>query len=131
MKRSVSICLSLLCLALNAFAAPADPLENSFVTPPASARPWVNWFALNGNLTKEGITSDLEAMARVGIGGALFMEVGQGTPTGPVEFAGPLWMEMNRHICNEANRLGLEINFNNDAGDFQADTGFGYVLQYF
>ena len=22
-------------------------------------------------------------------------------------------------------------NFNNDAGDFQADTGFGYVLQYF
>ena len=72
--------------------------------------------ALDGNLTKEGITADLEAMARVGIGGALYLEVERFTPTGPAAFAGPLWMEMNRHICNEAKRLGLEVNFNNDAG---------------
>ena len=116
MKNYLYASLFSLSLVLGATAAPTDPLEKSFVTPPASARPWVNWFAVNGNFTKEGLTADLEAMARVGIGGALFMEVGQGTPDGPVPFAGPLWMEMNRHICNEAKRLGLEINFNNDAG---------------
>ena len=50
---------------------------------PDSARPWVYWFSLNGNITREGITADLEAMQRVGIGGVLFMEVDQGAPKGP------------------------------------------------
>lgn len=106
----------MLCLALSATAAPADPLEKSFVSPPDSSRPWVYWMILDGSLTKDGITADLEAMARVGIGGALYLEVRQGTPPGPVKFASPEWMEMIRHICNEAKRLGLEVSFNNDAG---------------
>ena len=46
-------------------------LERGFLTPPNSARPWVYWFWLNGNITREGITADLEAMRRAGIGGAL------------------------------------------------------------
>jgi hypothetical protein len=108
----------LFCLVPMASAAPADSLETSFQHPPASARPWVYWFPLNGNLTKVGITADLEAMARVGIGGALYMEVnpGNATPKGAADFAGPLWMEMVGHACREAKRLGLEINMNNDAG---------------
>jgi hypothetical protein len=113
LKNCVAVGLSILALAT---VASADPLEKSFVTPPPSARPWVYWMALDGNLTKEGITADLEAMARVGIGGVLYLEVRQGSPPGPIAFASPEWMEMNRHICNEAKRLGLEVNFNNDAG---------------
>ena len=106
----------LIASALLVGAAPATTLETSFTTPPASARPWVYWFPLSGNLTKQGITADLEAMARVGIGGVLYMEVDQGAPKGAADFAGPLWMEMFSHACREAKRLGLEINMNNDAG---------------
>ncbi len=69
--------------------APAADLKSDFVNPPPSARPWVYWFWLNGNITREGITADLEAMKRVGIGGVLIMEVDQGAPQGPVAFAGP------------------------------------------
>jgi len=93
--------------------ANAADLTKNFVTPPASARPWVYWFASNGNLTKEGITVDLEAMARVGIGGVLYVEVGQGEPGGKAVFAGPFWREMFQHACKEAARLGLEINMAN------------------
>ena len=96
-------------------AGKAD-LAKEFAAPPASARPWVYYFVLSGNMTKEGITADLEAMARVGIGGLTYFEVDQGTPKGPADFAGPLWMELVKHICNEAHRLGLQINMNNDAG---------------
>ena len=96
--------------------ASADELSSGFVSPPASARPWVYWFPLDGNLSKEGITADLEAMQRVGIGGVLYMETDQGTPQGPAAFGGPLWRALFKHICNEANRLGLEVNVNNDAG---------------
>lgn len=107
---------SLALMAGVGLAQAGDSLRDDFVTPLPSARPWVLWFPLNGNLTQEGITADLEAMAQVGIGGALYMEVDQGTPKGPADFAGPLWMRLIQHACNEAKRLGLEINMNNDAG---------------
>ena len=50
-------------------------LEEGFRHPPAEARPWVYWFWNNGNVTRTGITADLEAMQRVGIGGVIIMDV--------------------------------------------------------
>ncbi len=91
-------------------------LAREFANPPASARPWVYWFPLDGNITSNGITADLEAMKRVGIGGVLYMETDQGAPHGPARFGGPLWRALFQYICSEAHRLGLEVNMNNDAG---------------
>ncbi len=98
------------------FAVGSDDLAANFVTPPAEARPWVYWFWLNGNLTREGMTADLEAMQRAGIGGVLIMEVDQGAPVGPVAFMSDAWRELFKHAVSEASRLGLEVNMNNDAG---------------
>ncbi len=92
-----------------------DDLSGGFLNPPDGARPWVYWFWINGNITKEGITADLEAIERVGIGGVLIMEV-DGSPQGPVAFGTENWKEMFRFACVEANRLGLEINMNDGAG---------------
>jgi hypothetical protein len=97
-------------------AAGGDAWEQGFKSPPAESRPWVYWFPLDGNITSNGITADLEAMQRVGIGGVLYMETDQGAPRGPAKFAGPLWRDLFKHICAEASRLGLEVNMNNDAG---------------
>jgi hypothetical protein len=94
----------------------ADDLAAGFERPPAAARPWVYWFWLNSNITRAGITADLEAMKRVGIGGVLIMEVDQGIPVGPVSFMSPSWREHFQHAVSEAHRLGLEVNMNNDAG---------------
>lgn len=101
----------------------AAVLERGFLDPPESPRPWVYWFWLNGNITKEGITADLEAMKRVGIGGVLIMEVDQGAPLGAVDFMSPRWREMFKHVVAEASRLGLEVNMNNDAGWNGSDLG--------
>lgn len=115
MKKHLSILL--LALGLWSIAAQArEDLAKAFAEPPPGARPWVYCMALSGNLTREGLTADLEAMARVGIGGLVLMDVDQGVPPGPVEFASPQWMELFSHICREAGRLGLELNMNNDAG---------------
>ena len=91
-------------------------LVKNFITPPNESRIWVYWFWLNSNITKEGITADLEAMKRVGIGGVLIMEVDQGAPVGPVVFMGDKWRELFKHMISEASRLGIEVNMNNDAG---------------
>ena len=37
-----------------------DPLKSGFENPPESAKPRVWWHWMNGNITKEGITLDLE-----------------------------------------------------------------------
>src|SRR5437867_2324304 len=91
-------------------------LEQGFLHPPASARPWIFWFWLNGNITSNGITADLEAMQRVGIGGVIIMDVDQGVPQGPIAFGRPEWINLYKHVCGEANRLGLQVNMNDDAG---------------
>ncbi|HYA48778.1 MAG TPA: glycosyl hydrolase, partial [Burkholderiales bacterium] len=51
-----------------------------------------------------------------GIGGVLIMEVDQGAPVGPVDFMSQKWRELFRFAVAEAERLGLEINMNDDAG---------------
>src|ERR1700675_626118 len=45
-------------------------LEADFISPPNSARPYVLWMWMGCNISKEGITRDLEAMHTAGIGGA-------------------------------------------------------------
>ena len=55
-----------LCL-LQAPALAEGDLEANFQSPPDGARPWVYWFWMNGNLTKEGMTADLEAMNELGM----------------------------------------------------------------
>jgi len=40
---------------------------NTFASPNPDARPHVYWYWMGGNISREGITADLEAMARVGI----------------------------------------------------------------
>ncbi|HSY18926.1 MAG TPA: glycosyl hydrolase [Candidatus Acidoferrales bacterium] len=97
-------------------ATAADPLAAGFVSPPASARPQTWWHWMNGNVTKEGITADLEAMQRVGIGGAQIFNAGEGIPAGPVKFNSPEWHEMFTFAVQEADRLGLELCIHNCAG---------------
>jgi len=117
MARMVAIASLAWLIGLSAvLQAAEDDLARGFALPPDSARPWVYWFWLNSNITREGVTADLEAMKRAGIGGVLIMEVDQGTPKGPVAFMGPEWRELFKHVVAEASRLGLEVNMNDDAG---------------
>src|SRR5580658_5668426 len=83
-----------------------DNLAAGFANPPLSARPQTWWHWMNGNVTKAGITADLEAMKQVGIGGAQMFTVDQGIPPGPAKYGGPLWRELTAYAVKEAARLG-------------------------
>ncbi len=97
-------------------AESVDRLRAEFVTPPRAARPWTYWFVMDGNFTREGITADLEAMARAGLGGVILMEVDAGMPRGPVRFMSAEWQGLFRHAVVEAQRLGLEMTLNAGPG---------------
>ncbi len=91
-------------------------LEPSFNTPPSSAKPYTWWHWINGNVTKDGITRDLEAMAKVGIGGFQTFSADSGIPSGPAEYLSPLWIDLMQHAAKEAGRLGLEFDMHNCMG---------------
>ena len=84
-------------------------LQRNFRTPPESARPGVYWYFMDGNISKEGMTKDLEAMKRAGIGSVVFLEVNVGIPRGNVDFLSDEWKECFRHAVKECERLGISM----------------------
>ncbi len=93
-----------------------DRLGEVFQTPPSHAKPHTLWHWMNGNVSKEGISADLEAMHRIGLGGAMMYSLSYQVPQGPVRYASPAWREMVAHAAKEADRLGLELGMHNASG---------------
>ncbi|MBM3500336.1 MAG: hypothetical protein FJX74_16895, partial [Armatimonadetes bacterium] len=116
MPRMSTMAFCALALATVGLAQPGRQLEKGFLDPPASAQPHTWWHWMDGNVTKEGITLDLEAMRHVGIGGAQIFQVAVGIPKGPVIYNSPEWRELIQHALREADRLGIEICLHNCAG---------------
>ena len=56
-------------------------LAQGFRDPPAQAKPQTWWHWMNGNITREGITADLEAMKQIGLGGAQIFNVSESIPS--------------------------------------------------
>ena len=96
----------------------AQNLENIFATPPQVAKTHVWWHWLNGNITRKGITKDLETMKRQGIGGATVFSNGfhGSIPHGPVNYLSQKWKNLFHYALKEADRLGMEIGMHNCDG---------------
>ena len=113
----------------NHIIQPKDDLESGFFNPPAQAKPHTWWHCMSGNITREGITADLEAMAKAGIGGAQIFNVsgshGTNIPDGGVDYLSKQWLEKVKYAASEAKRLGLELAIHNCAG--WATTGGPWV----
>jgi alpha-L-rhamnosidase/F5/8 type C domain len=99
-----------------------DGLERGWANPPPGARVRAYWWWLNGNVTKEAVTRDLEEMKAKGFGGALICDAGGASqdgndpvPHGPT-FLSDGWRVLYRHALREADRLGLEMSLNIQSG---------------
>lgn len=111
-----------LALLLPAASLVAGSLEEDWNNPPRDARLRAYWWWLNGCVTQESITRDLEEMKAKGFGGALICDAdgsaqdgNDRAPHGPTFFT-PEWRELYQHTLREANRLGLEMSLNIQSG---------------
>jgi hypothetical protein len=118
--------LAVFALLLTVIVCPATGAETNLVggwtNPPNSARLRAYWWWLNGNVTKESITRDLEQMKARGFGGAVIIDAGGANqwgnaqvPHGPT-FLTPEWRALYQHALREADRLGLEMSLNIQSG---------------
>ena len=108
--------LTLLLTAVCALSLSAG-LYDDFKAPPAAARPWCYWYWVNGNVDRETVTADLEAMKRIGFGGVLLLDPrgydkAVWKPEVKLAFGGPEWRRMVVFAVEECARLGLEFTMN-------------------
>lgn len=115
-RHACAFALMSLAAASTMAASGPDALRAGFQQPPAQARPQTLWFWMNGNITHDGITRDLEAMKRIGLGGAMIFEGGIYIPRGPVDYLSPAWRDALAHTTREAARLGLDVGMHNAPG---------------
>src|SRR6476620_12197101 len=118
----------LVVFTLSLASSRADELADGFANPPDDAKPRTWWHWTGGNVTKDGITKDLEWMKRVGIGGMQLADVSSGrgqSVENKIEFGSPEWLDAVRHAAAEAKRLGLEMTLFSSAG--WSETGGPWV----
>lgn len=93
---------------------------DTFRNPPRDAGVHVWWHWMDGAISREGITKDLEVMKAQGVVQATILNVGLfndrdlGVPRVP--FASPEWFAMYRWAVTEAARLGLTLGVHNCDG---------------
>lgn len=120
------VCRNFFALLSLTFALPAmaqspaaDPLAAGFLQPPDAAKPLVLWQWMNGCVSKEGITADLESYQRAGLGGVQQFLIGGSQailddPT--VQVLNPKWRELMSFAIAECARLGLSFGMHNGPG---------------
>ena len=93
-------------------------LSVGFKSPSVDYRP-ETWFHLNGNnISKEGLTLDLEAIKNAGLQGIHLINKAGGLypDVKPIKILSSEWKDMIRHAADECKRLGLKFTIQNCPG---------------
>lgn len=106
----------LLCQIIFAQAEINNAIESSFKNPPATAKPKTWLHAMSGNMSKLGMTKDLEAIAAAGQGGVLLFNIANGIPYGNVPYNSDKHHKIITHAAKECQRLNLTFGVHNCDG---------------
>lgn len=94
--------------------------KTAFQKPPLVFQPETWFHFIGGNVSLEGITADLEAIAKSGISGIQLFHGEFGGPWPGVSpqmtFMSPAWENAVRHTADECRRLGLRFTMQNCPG---------------
>ncbi len=127
--RVLNVALLMLMAALLSVPVPAEDATadgegldiTAFQDPPLRARPRAYWDWINGAVTLDQLTRDLEEMKDKGMGGGQMWDTGAHrnpngfVPPGP-PFLGPESVAAMHHSLKEAKRLGLEFGLLTSSG---------------
>ncbi|WP_298878610.1 glycosyl hydrolase [uncultured Polaribacter sp.] len=91
-------------------------ITSDFVTPNDNNTIWCYWYWINDDISKEGITKDLIAMKKAGIGGALIGNINPAHKDGKVPMLSEDWWSHMVHAVEEGKRIGVDIGVFNCPG---------------
>ncbi|MBI5395239.1 MAG: hypothetical protein HZA91_08095 [Verrucomicrobia bacterium] len=93
-----------------------DPL--AWPQPTKEARPWSYWWWLGSAVDEKNLTKELTRYRDAGWGGVHIIPIygAKGWEEKYIEYLSPKWMEMLKHTCSEARRLGLGVDMTTGTG---------------
>ncbi len=100
-------------------ATSLSQLEEEFLDPPRSARPYVWWHWMNGNITQDGIRKDLLWMDSIGIGGFHHFDAGIGVAPiveNRLIYMHDDWKDAFRYAIGMGDSLGMEMTVASSPG---------------
>lgn len=120
MKRHILVFPIAALAASTAFGQSLSELQRDFITPQPQHKPTIIWQWMDGLVTKDGVTRDLEAFKEAGLAGVQNFQIGGpqqsqvGNPDMPI--GGDRWKDMLRYTLDECERLGLTFGTHNCPG---------------
>ena len=88
-------------------------IQDNFIHLKDTNRLWCYYYWIGDDISREGVTKDLEAMKDFGIGTALIGNINPEEVDGPVPLFSDGWWDIMVHAVREGKRLGIDIgNFN-------------------
>lgn len=84
----------------------------------AESKPWTRWWWMGSDVDSAGLTYNLEALAKAGIGGVEITPIYgvKGREAHYIDYLSPRWMKMLDFTISEADRLGMGVDMNNGTG---------------
>ncbi len=93
-----------------------DKIQEEFIIPAESNKLWCYYYWIGDDVSKEGITKDLEAMKEFGLGAVLIGNINPDEVDGPVPLFSDPWWDAMVHVVAEGHRLGIDVGFFNCPG---------------
>lgn len=84
----------------------------------SQTKPWTRWWWQGSSVTKEGITAELESMAKAGLGGVEITPIYGviGDEENFIPYLSPEWIDHLIYTLQEATRLGLGVDMATGTG---------------
>ncbi len=116
MKKKTIIFAALLAANLSVCAQSAKNTDWPQST--IEAKPWVRWWWMGSAVNEKGLTYNLEAMSKAGLGGVEITPIYgvKGQEANYLDHLSPKWMEMLAFTESEAQRLGMSVDMSMGTG---------------
>ncbi|MEN8201175.1 MAG: glycosyl hydrolase [Bacteroidota bacterium] len=93
-----------------------ENIQEGFITPADTNTLWCYYYWIEDDISKEGITKDLEAMKEFGLGTVLIGNINPPEENGPVPLFSDAWWDAMVHVVEEGHRLGIDVGMFNCPG---------------
>jgi len=91
-------------------------IQSGFTIPQDSNTVWYYYYWIGDDISKEGVTKDLEAIKEFGIGTFLIGNISLEENDGNVPLFSDEFWKITTHTVKEGSRLGIDVGFFNSPG---------------
>lgn len=116
MKKTTIIFAALLAANLSLLAQ--SGINTSWPEVTKETKPWTRWWWMGSAVNEKGLTYNLEAMSKAGLGGVEITPIYgvKGQESNYIDYLTPKWMKMLAFTESEAQRLDMSVDMNMGTG---------------